>query len=103
MESSRAEIVTLTLDLGLGREPVEVRDQALSFGAVRAHVIDARESFARECAVPALGTVTFDAPESSSPIVLARPLVARHLLEVCSLERATAVAHVCTGRDRQAM
>ena len=49
-----AEVVTVTLDLGQGRELEADRDRALSLGAQRAHVLDAREQFARDFVVPAL-------------------------------------------------
>ena len=43
---TRAEIVTVTLDLGQGRALEEIRDRALALGALRAHVLDTREVFA---------------------------------------------------------
>ena len=49
-----AEVVTLTLDIGQDQELEEVRDRALAAGAVRAHVLDAREEFAHEFVLPAL-------------------------------------------------
>ena len=42
-EKHRAEIVTVTMDLGQGRELDDVRDRALAIGAVRAHVLDLRD------------------------------------------------------------
>ncbi|HSC27702.1 MAG TPA: argininosuccinate synthase domain-containing protein [Vicinamibacterales bacterium] len=42
------EVVTVTLDLGQGRELTDVRQRALAAGAVRAHVLDAREEFASD-------------------------------------------------------
>ena len=44
----------MTLDLGQGRELEAVRDRALAAGAVRAHVLDVREEFARDFVLPAL-------------------------------------------------
>src|SRR5436190_1899984 len=42
-----AEVITVTVDLGQGRELEEVRDRALATGALRAHVLDERDAFAR--------------------------------------------------------
>ena len=53
-EVDDAEVVTLTLDLGQGRDLEEVRDRALATGAARAHVLDVREEFARDFVLPAL-------------------------------------------------
>ena len=53
-EQHDAEVVTLTLDLGQEQELEEVRERALARGAVRAHVLDVREEFARDFILPAL-------------------------------------------------
>ena len=44
-EQYGAEIIAVTLDIGQGRELADIRERALALGAVRAHVIDAREEF----------------------------------------------------------
>ena len=46
-ERYHAEIIAVTMDLGQGKELEAVRDRALAAGAVRAHVLDLREEFAR--------------------------------------------------------
>src|SRR5687767_15939564 len=53
-ENHQAEVVTLTLDLGQGGELTDVRERALAAGAVRAHVIYAREVLVRDYFLPAL-------------------------------------------------
>jgi argininosuccinate synthase len=102
-ETLRAEVVTVTLDLGLGRDPGELRDRARALGAVRAHVLDVRESFATECLLPALRAGALANAGSATAVTLARPLVARHLVEIAGLERSTAVAHASAGPEREAM
>ncbi len=95
-----AEVVTVTIDLGQGRELEAVRDRALAMGAVRAHVLDMREDFTRELVVPSLkADALFDdrSPMTSS---LSRPLVARKLVEIAEIEHAGAVAH--GGRNKRA-
>lgn len=76
-----ADVVTVTLDIGQPRELEGVRQAALGAGAVRAHVVDARDEFARDCIV-ALS-------QDRKPSV--RALVARKLEEVARIEGATAV------------
>ena len=49
-----AEIVTVTMDLGQGKELEDARERALALGALRAHVLDLREEFARGFVLPAL-------------------------------------------------
>ena len=47
-ETLGAEVIAVTLDLGQGSELNQVRERALAAGAVRAHVLDVRDEFARE-------------------------------------------------------
>ena len=102
LETARAEVVTLTLDVGLGPDAAEVRERALALGAARAHVLDVRESFATECLLPAMRAGALADAERTTAGDLARPLLARQLVEIARLERATAVAHAFTGADRAA-
>src|SRR5262252_3654588 len=53
-ESEHADVVTITLDLGQHGDLEEVRDRALASGAVRAHVLDVGEEFARDHVTRAL-------------------------------------------------
>jgi argininosuccinate synthase len=94
----RAEIVTLTVDLGQGRELDEVRERALAIGAVRAHVLDVREEFARDYVLPSLQAGALYGGRYPMTASLARPLIARKLVEVARIEAATAIAHGARGR-----
>ena len=90
-EARDAEIVTLTIDLGGGRDLEEIRDRALVAGAARAHVIDAREEFVRAFVLPSLWAGALH--DGGDPLAadLARPLVAGKLAEVAAIERAAEV------------
>ena len=88
-----AEIVTLTLDIGQERELAAVRERALALGAVRAHVIDVREEFVREFLLPSLQAGALDPAGHAMVVALARPLIARRLVELARMESASAVAH----------
>jgi len=93
-----AEIVTVTLDLGQGIELADVRERALAAGAVRAHVIDAREEFVREYILPALqaGALPIDRSVGTE---LSRPLIAKRLVSMARMENAARVAHGCFCSD----
>jgi argininosuccinate synthase len=93
-----AEVVAVTLDLGQGRELEDVRERALAIGAVRAHVLDVREDFAREFILPALQAGAIYEDRYPLATALGRPLIARRLVEVAHLENASAIAHGCTGK-----
>lgn len=92
------DVVTLTLDLGQGKDLKKVEEKAWSLGVVNHYSIDAREEFINDYVVPAIkaNALYMDAyPISSS---LSRPLIASKLVEVAELEGAEAVAHGCSGK-----
>lgn len=91
-----AEVATVTLDLGQGRELEGIRDRALALGARRAHVMDARDEFARSYVLPALKADACHEGRVPMAAALSRPLIAKTLVQVAGIERADAVAH--TGR-----
>jgi argininosuccinate synthase len=97
-EQFDAEVVTLTVDLGGGslREGVERR--AMSAGASRAYVIDARERFITDYVWPHLQANAMYQGAYPLATALARPLIAQLLVEVARREGADAVAHGCTGK-----
>ncbi|HEY3071553.1 MAG TPA: argininosuccinate synthase [Candidatus Limnocylindrales bacterium] len=92
------EVVTLTIDLGGGslREGVEAR--AISAGAARAYVVDARERFVTGFVWPHLQANALYQGAYPLATALARPLIAQLLVEVARREKADAVAHGCTGK-----
>ena len=93
-----AEIVTVTIDLGQGKELDDVRERALAVGAVRAHVVDAREEFARDYIVPALQAGAIYESRYPLATALGRPLIAKKLVEIAEMEDAGIIAHGCTGK-----
>jgi argininosuccinate synthase len=88
-----AEIIAVTVDLGQGKDVLEeIRDRALATGALRAHVVDARDAFARDYLLRALkaGVLGDLSPVAAS---LAHPLIAQKTIEIANIEQATIVAH----------
>jgi len=97
--SHDGDVVTLTLDLGQGKELEAVRDRALAMGAVRAHVLEAHDLFVREYLLRALKAGALADGDRSLVPLLTRPLIAQKLVEVAAIEQATEVAHVCPDDD----
>ena len=97
-EEYRADVVTLTIDVGQGRELDQVREQALASGAARAHVLDVREEFARHYILPALQAGALYGGRYPMTSSLARPLIASKLVEIARIESAAAIAHGARGR-----
>jgi argininosuccinate synthase len=96
-EQHGAEVVAVTVDLGQGRELAAIHERALAVGAVRAHVLDAREEFVREYILPALQAGAVYEDRYPLATALARPLIAKRLVEIARMESADAIAHGCTG------
>jgi len=92
------EVIALNIDVGMSREQPVVESRGMAAGALKVRVIDAREDFIRYFAFPALaaGAVYQDAYPLAT--ALARPLMAKLLVDVAHEEGATAVAHGCTGK-----
>lgn len=93
-----AEVVTVTVDVGQGESLLAVRERALEAGAVRAHVLDAREVFAHDVVLRALraGAIGFDGDPHAA--VLALPCVAAQVAMVAGMEQADALAHGGVGQ-----
>lgn len=97
-EHYTADIIAVTLDLGQGRELNEIRERAMATGAIRCHVLDVREEFARDYVLPALQADALYEERYPLATALGRPLIAKKLVEIAHMEHATAIAHGCTGK-----
>lgn len=98
-EHHRADVVTVTLDLGQPTDLNEIRDHALSGGALRAHVIDVRDEFVREAVLPSLKAGALADGRYPMSTAITRPIIARHLVQIARIEQAPLIAHGCSGRD----
>jgi len=97
-EQYDAEVVTLTVDVGGGSLRQGVERRAMSAGASRAYVVDARERFVTDFVWPHLQANALYQGAYPLATALARPLIAQLLVEVAQNEGADAVAHGCTGK-----
>ena len=97
-EKHGAEVIAVTLDLGQGRELNQIRERAMAAGAIRCHVLDVREEFARDYILPALQADALYEERYPLATALGRPLIAKKLVEIAHMENATAIAHGCTGK-----
>ena len=95
IERFGAEVVTVTLDVGQGVELAHIREQALAAGALRAHVIDARDEFVKRYALPSLRFGAFADPAAFSTVAQTLPLIAGRLVELARMEGTATVAHGC--------
>ncbi|MBF2028102.1 MAG: argininosuccinate synthase [Oscillatoriales cyanobacterium C42_A2020_001] len=92
------EVITLAADLGQGADMEPVRKKALDSGAVESLVIDATESFVKDYAFPAIQANALYENRYPLSTALARPLIAKLLVDAAEKYGADAVAHGCTGK-----
>src|SRR5438309_6163959 len=92
------DVITLTIDVGNERNLPAITARAEKIGAVKALVVDGRANFVRYFVWPALQTGAIYEGQYPLATALARPLIARLLVEVARAEGAVAVAHGCTGK-----
>jgi len=92
------DVITLTVDLGEAKDVDVVAQRALRTGAVSAHIADARRIFIEEFCFPTLAAGALYEGVYPLATALARPLIAKLLVDVARSEGAGAVAHGCTGK-----
>ncbi|MBI4553716.1 MAG: argininosuccinate synthase [Candidatus Latescibacteria bacterium] len=92
------DVITLTIDLGQGRELEEIKHKAVTIGAIKAIVYDAKEMFVNHYVFPALQGGAIYEGEYPLATALGRPLIAGLLVDIARDEGAAAVAHGCTGK-----
>ena len=92
------EVITLAADLGQGDELNPIREKALIAGAQQSLVADLTEEFIRDYAFPAIQANALYENRYPLSTALARPLIAKALVEAADQYGADAVAHGCTGK-----
>lgn len=92
------DVIAALVDVGRNRNLPQLRERALSAGAVDAVVIDAKEEFAQDFVLPALMANALY--EGKYPLVaaLSRPLIAKKIVELAHERGARVVAHGCTAK-----
>ncbi len=92
------EVITLAVDLGQGDELGPVQKKALDSGAVESLVINVQDRFVKDYAFPAIQANALYENRYPLATALARPLIAKTLVEVAEKYGADAIAHGCTGK-----
>ncbi len=92
------EVITLAADLGQGDELGPIQAKALRCGAVESLVVDGQAEFVQNYAFPAVQANALYENRYPLSTALARPLIAKMLVEAAEKYGADAVAHGCTGK-----
>ena len=92
------EVITLAADLGQGEELKPIQEKALRCGAAESLVEDVTKTFVKDYAFPAICANTLYDNRYPLSTALARPLIAKLLVDAAAKYGADAVAHGCTGK-----
>ena len=92
------EVVTFTADIGQGEELEPARKKARLLGVKEIFVEDLREEFVRDFVYPMFRANAVYEGEYLLGTSIARPLIAKHLVEIARKTRADAISHGATGK-----
>jgi argininosuccinate synthase len=98
IENYGCEVVCYTADVGQGDEMSGLHERARQSGASRLIIQDLRAEFCTDYLVPLLHSGAIYERKYMLGTSIARPLIAKHQVEVAQAEGADAVAHGCTGK-----
>jgi len=94
----QCEVVTFTADLGQGEELEPAREKAKKFGVKEIYIDDLREEFVRDFVFPMFRANTVYEGEYLLGTSIARPLIAKRLIEIARETKADAISHGATGK-----
>ena len=92
------EVVTFTADIGQGEEVEPARAKAAALGVEEIHVEDLREEFVRDFVYPMFRANAVYEGEYLLGTSIARPLIAKRLIEIATASGADAISHGATGK-----
>ncbi len=92
------EVITFTADIGQGEELEPAREKARMFGVKKIYIEDLREEFVRDFVFPMFRANTVYEGEYLLGTSIARPLIAKRLVEIARRENADAISHGATGK-----
>jgi argininosuccinate synthase len=94
----QCEVVTFTADLGQGEELEPARSKAKAAGVKEIYIDDLREEFVRDFVFPMFRANTVYEGEYLLGTSIARPLIAKRLIEIANETKADAISHGATGK-----
>ena len=97
-ETYNCEVVTFTADLGQGEELEPARKKAEMFGIKDIRIVDVREEFVRDFVFPMFRANALYEGQYLLGTSIARPVIAKHLVEIAEETGADAIAHGATGK-----
>jgi argininosuccinate synthase len=97
-EEYQCEVVTFTADIGQGEEVEPAREKAKALGVQEIYIEDLREEYARDYVFPMFRANTIYEGEYLLGTSIARPLIAKRMIEIANETGAEAISHGATGK-----
>jgi argininosuccinate synthase len=97
-EKYDAEVIAFCADIGQEEELRGLKKKALKTGASKIYIDDLREEFARDFIYPMMQAGAIYENQYFLGTSIARPLIARRMIEIARREKADAIAHGATGK-----
>ncbi|MBT8140350.1 MAG: argininosuccinate synthase [Gammaproteobacteria bacterium] len=92
------EVVTFTADIGQGEEVASARSKAEALGIKEIYIEDLREAFVRDYVYPMFRSNAIYEGEYLLGTSIARPLIAKRMVEIANETGADAISHGATGK-----
>lgn len=97
-DKHKLDVITVTVDVGQEDNLKKISVKAKSLGVLRHYNIDARQEFVDNFIFPAIKANALYQKKYCLATALARPLIAQKVVEIAKKEKASALAHGCTGK-----
>ncbi len=102
-EKYKAEVIAFCADLGQEEELDGLEEKALATGASKCYISDLREEFAADFIFPMMQANAVYEGSYLLGTSIARPVIAKHLVEIARKEKASAICHGATGKGNDQM
>ncbi|NLZ92809.1 MAG: argininosuccinate synthase [Firmicutes bacterium] len=97
-ETYNVEVIAMAADVGQGEELEPLQEKALQSGASKLYIEDVRDEFMRDFVFPLLKSGALYEQKYLLGTAIARPVIAKRLVEIAAKEGADAIAHGATGK-----
>ncbi|HZK24854.1 MAG TPA: argininosuccinate synthase [Oscillospiraceae bacterium] len=97
-EKYNVEVVAMAADVGQGEELEPLQEKAINSGASKLYIEDIREEFMRDFVFPYIKSGAIYEQKYLLGTAIARPVIAKRLVEIAEKEGADAIAHGATGK-----
>jgi argininosuccinate synthase len=97
-EKHNMDVVTVTVDVGQGDNQKQIAAKAKKLGVIKHYNIDAKKEFVSNFIFPSIKANSLYQKKYCLATALARPLIAKKVLDIAKKEKVSALAHGCSGK-----